>query len=220
MKNNRKFLTVLLTVLFVTLAACGNSSEESGVQVDNQSQSDNSTQNTNDDSSNVDSTENPSSNDNTDTDANDVDNNNANEKVDTSNNVPTKEEDPSAKTTAGLKEEYLKKLNDTEIAVEEIRKKYSDDTSTYAMKKVEGDRYDLWDTLLNEIYGILKEQLPSEEMVQLKEEQRYWIKHRDETAKEASLKYKGGTAEQLEYVAVLANLTEERCHELVEDYMK
>ncbi|MEH7347022.1 lysozyme inhibitor LprI family protein, partial [Bacillus sp. JJ1532] len=73
---------------------------------------------------------------------------------------------------------------------------------------------------LNEVYGVLKEQLTTEEMNQLRKEQRNWITYRDDTALEASLKYQGGTMEHLEYVAVLANLTEERCYELVEDYMK
>jgi uncharacterized protein YecT (DUF1311 family) len=118
---------------------------------------------------------------------------------------------------ASLKEEYLIRLNDTKKEAEELE---ATDSSTYALKKVENDRWDTWDQLLNEIYGVLKEQLPPEEMDQLKEEQRNWIKFRDDSALEASQKFKGGTQEHLEYVAVLANLTEERCYELVEDYMR
>ncbi|MGD6842449.1 lysozyme inhibitor LprI family protein [Bacillus infantis] len=87
------------------------------------------------------------------------------------------------------------------------------------MKKVENDRWEIWDDRLNEIYGVLQEQLPAEEMESLREEQRDWLKERDARALEASLKYEGGTQEHLEYVAVLANLTEERCYELVETYM-
>lgn len=187
--------------------------------MDNQSQNNNSTQNTNDDSFNADSTENASNTDNTNTDTNDTGNNDTNEKVDTPNNVPKKEEGSSTNNTASLKEEYLKKLNDTKKEWEEIRKN-SEDEITYALKKVEGDRYDVWDGLLNEVYQVLKKQLTSEEMDQLRKEQREWIDYRDNTAKEASLKYKGGTMEQLEYVMVQNNLTEERCFELVEDYMK
>ena len=78
----------------------------------------------------------------------------------------------------------------------------------------------MWDGLLNEIYAVLEEQLPVEEMEQLRKEQREWIANRDAAAKEASLKYEGGTMEQLEYVAVANKLTEERCFELVEKYMK
>ena len=88
------------------------------------------------------------------------------------------------------------------------------------MKKVEDDRWGIWDNLLNEIYGVLIEQLTQDEMDNLRDEQLNWIKYRDEKALEASQKYKGGTQENLEYVSVLANLTEERCYVLVKDYMK
>ncbi|WP_242705754.1 lysozyme inhibitor LprI family protein [Pontibacillus sp. ALD_SL1] len=72
---------------------------------------------------------------------------------------------------------------------------------------------------MNEVYRALEEQLPSEEMEILREKQQNWITTRDNRALQASKKYKGGTQEQLEYVSVLANVTEERCIELVQDYM-
>ncbi|MFK3958814.1 lysozyme inhibitor LprI family protein [Guptibacillus hwajinpoensis] len=140
-----------------------------------------------------------------------------NEKVDTPNNEVKKDKDSSTNNTSSQKEEYLKKFNDTKKEMDE--KKPTDDT-TYALKKVEGDRYDVWDGLLNEVYDVLKKQLPSEEMAKLRNEQREWIEYRDQSAKEASLKYKGGTMEQLEYVTVQNNLTEKRCFELVREYMK
>ena len=126
------------------------------------------------------------------------------------------QENPIAKNST-LKEEYLIKLNNTKLQAEKLK---ATDSSTYALKKVEDDRWELWDKLLNEIYGELKEQLSPEEMDLLRENQRQWLKDRDEQALEASLKFKGGTQEHLEYVAVLANLTEERCYELVDRYMK
>lgn len=213
MRNNGNSLKVLLTLVIVILAACGNSSEESSATLDNQSQNNNLTQNTNNDS-----TENTAKADNNDTDTINKDNNDSKENVDTSNNVIVKEEKPPTNNTEGsLQEEYLKKINYTKKEAEEL---VATDSSTYALKKVENDRWDIWDELLNEIYGVLKEQLSDKEMDQLREEQRNWIKYRDDCALEASLKYKGGTQEHLEYVAVLANLTEERCYELVSNYMK
>ena len=88
------------------------------------------------------------------------------------------------------------------------------------MEEQEVERYQNWDKMLNEIYGVLQAQLPSDEMDQLREEQRNWVKHRDEAAKEASLKYEGDTTESLEYVATQASLTRERCYELVAKYME
>jgi len=115
-----------------------------------------------------------------------------------------------------FKEEYLKKINDTKIEAEKLE---ATDSSTYALKKVEHERWELWDKLLNELYSVLEEQLLQEEMDQLRAEQRNWLKYRDDSALEASQKYKGGTQEQLEYLAVLATLTEQRCYELVGNYI-
>lgn len=205
----------MLTVGLVIMVAC-DSSDKSSATLDNQSKTNQSTQNTNGYSSNVVSTEIASTTESTKKDTNEHD---TNKKAEPSNNVPTNEEDSSTNNTVSLKEEYLKKLNDTKKETDEIRKN-SEDEITYVLKSFEGDRFDVWDGLLNEVYQILKQQLPSEEMEQLRKEQREWIDYRDKSAKEASLKYKGGTMEHLEYTTVLNNLTEERCFELVEDYMK
>lgn len=116
-----------------------------------------------------------------------------------------------------IKEDYSNKINKAKKEVEQLK---VTDNSTYALKQVESARWEIWDRLLNEIYEVLKEQLSPEEMGQLREDQRNWVIYRDDSALEESLKYKGGTQEHLEYVAVLANLTEKRCYELIEIYMK
>lgn len=117
------------------------------------------------------------------------------------------------------KQQYLDKLNLAKEETEQIRKSSKDDV-TVELKKIEGDRFDVWDGLLNEVYDALQYQLPKNEFQVLEEKQLEWIRHRDQKAKEASLKYEGGTAELLEYVMVQNDLTEERCFELVRTYMK
>lgn len=200
MKNRGK-RTIFTLIVVILLSGCGNSSTESTAKLDDQTQNNNTSIDTNDDSVNKGSTESKANTDNSKT-----------------INETKKDEDSSIDhTEANLKERYRKKLNDIKKETEELK---ATDSSTYALKKVENDRWDMWDELLNDIYGVLKEQLPAEKMDQLREEQRNWIKFRDKSALEASLKYKGGTQEHLEYVAVLANLTEERCYELVDIYMK
>lgn len=114
------------------------------------------------------------------------------------------------------KKEYLKKLNE----MEESDKNIEAGTTMVELNEQASERYKKWDTQLNEIYEGLKAQLSPEQMDKLREEQRDWIKHRDKTAKEASLKYEGGSMEPLEYVTTQANLTKDRCYELVEKYMK
>lgn len=221
MKNNKKLVITIFTLLLVLLAACSNSKDEVNEKQETQLTKTSSTQNAKDDFSNLNSAENTSIAGNTGTDTNDIVSDgktkDTNEKVDISNNVPVKDEEIANITpSVSMKVEYQRKLNETKKEMDELE---AEDPSTYAMKNVEGTRYDVWDELLNEVYGVLQEQLSTEEMEQLRKEQREWIKYRDYTAKEASLKYKDGTIENLEYTAVLVNLTEERCYELVEDYM-
>ena len=216
------------TVLLVILAGCGNASDELSTKSNNELADNNSSQTADYDSSNIDLTD--IEKDTTQTtleaadnvDVNNADPNvtdsNANNTEDVSSIATEKEEDPSTIDNAeSLKEEYLEKLNTAKKEAEELE---ATDSSTFALKKVENDRWEIWDELLNEIYGSLKENLPPEEMEKLREEQRNWMKYRDDSALEASLKFKGGTQEHLEYVAVLANVTEERCYELVANYMK
>ncbi|WP_404443206.1 DUF1311 domain-containing protein [Sutcliffiella horikoshii] len=200
MQNKRKIIMVKLTLWLFILAACGTTTDQSGA-----------TQNTNDDSSKEVITEKPLDNASTATDMKDK--NETNEEVDVAAN---EKESATNEIEASMQEKYLQQFDDTKKETEEWN---ATDSSTYALKKVENDRWELWDELLNEIYSVLNDQLPSEEMNQLREEQRNWIKYRDDTALEASLKFKGGTQEHLEYVAVLANLTEERCYELVANRM-
>ncbi|MFS0559699.1 lysozyme inhibitor LprI family protein [Terribacillus sp. 179-K 1B1 HS] len=114
------------------------------------------------------------------------------------------------------KNDYLKELNAMEEADRNAEAKYT----TKDMVDQEDERYKKWDAKLNEIYGVLNEQLSTDEMNELKEKQRTWIVERDNEAKEASLKYEGGSMETLELVATKATLTRERCYELIASYMK
>ncbi|RVT63647.1 lysozyme inhibitor LprI family protein [Niallia taxi] len=193
----RKIMVPIAALLL--LAACNNSATESSASANKEPENNSVSQNEMQENANTESAEAANTN-NTNTTESEKDSGANDDKV-------------------SQKEEYLTKLNTKKKEMDELRNNPEDD-STYAMKKVEGERYKAWDDLLNEIYGVLQKQLSSEEMEQLKQEQREWIENRDSKAKEASLKYEGGTMEQLEYVAVLADLTEERCFALVEGYMK
>ena len=215
MKNSRNFITTMVTIIFVILlAACGNTSEESnGMKEQNLQNS--STEKT----LNIDTKKEVSENENMVGDIVVLENNDKSENLEVSTDVHKNEEETSINQTTSMKEEYLKKISEAKNEVERIRNNKIDDT-TLALKTAEGEVYEVLDGLLNEVYGVLKEQLPPEEMEQLRNEQRESIKLRNQTAKEASLKYEGGTLEQLEYLMVRNNLTEERCLELVKNYMK
>ncbi|PWU70391.1 MULTISPECIES: lysozyme inhibitor LprI family protein [Gracilibacillus] len=200
----RHFLLGILAAVLLLLAACSSTTNESTVK---QTEDQPTSTNPSEKSDQSDSKENDSNMDNSNVKI--VEDNGQSENVHTSN-----EEE-----SVDLKEEYLNKLNETKKKVEEMRENPMDET-TFALKKIEGDAFDILDGMLNEIYGVLEETLPTEEMEQLRIEQREWLDYRDNTAKEASLQYKGGTMEQYEYVRVENNLTQERCFELVENYMK
>ncbi|RDW17316.1 lysozyme inhibitor LprI family protein [Oceanobacillus chungangensis] len=238
MGNNRKILLIMLTVVLAAiLAACGNSSAKSNAKSDNESANNSSTQDANDDSLNkvitnedknitenaseganhteLENQENPANH--TVTNSNDEDDTADSTATNSNNEESSKSSNSDIEITESKKEAFQKKLNDTKMKADGME---ATDTSTFALKKLENDRWDVWDDLLNEVYGVLENQLSAEDMDHLRDEQRNWIEYRDNSALEASLKYKGGTQEHLEYVSVLANLTEERCYELVEGYMK
>jgi uncharacterized protein YecT (DUF1311 family) len=199
MMKMKLYKVIVSAVSIIMLAACGNSTDETSGEADEQARNMEESTNTDSKENGTNSTDSEAANENDQEEA------------------AIKEDDSPTNEESSIKEEYLNKLHNTKKEMDEVEPA---DSSTYALKNVEGNRYDVWDGLLNEVYGVLKGQLPAEEMDQLRQEQRDWIKYRDENAKEASLKYEGGTMEHLEYVAVLANLTEDRCFELVEGYMK
>ncbi|NAP00504.1 DUF1311 domain-containing protein [Halomonas sp. MG34] len=200
MNFKRHVVIGMLTVGLLLLAACENSSAESSATTDNESEDRNGTQTANENGEAVEEEAETT------------------EKVETANDDAAEEDSPT-KSTVSKKEEYLQKLNDAKKETR-MQREESADGITIELKSVEGNLFDLWDGLLNEIYGVLEDQLSTEEMEQLRVEQREWIKHRDNKAKEASLEYEGGTAEHLVYRTVLNDLTIERCTVLVEEYMK
>ncbi|MBU9723060.1 MULTISPECIES: lysozyme inhibitor LprI family protein [Bacillaceae] len=118
--------------------------------------------------------------------------------------------------TDSKKAEYLNKLNE----MEEADRNGEVGSTITELEEQETERFEKWDAELNKVYGLLQEDLSTEEMDQLREEQRSWIQFRDEAAEEASLQYEGGSTETLEYIATQASLTRDRCYELVAKYME
>jgi curved DNA-binding protein CbpA len=121
--------------------------------------------------------------------------------------------------TESKKEEYLQKLNNIEKGLIDLEYLYENGI-TSEMIEAESETYRRWDHALNEIYTVLKNQLSSDEMNKLRQEQRQWITNRDNVAETESLEFNGGTMELLQYISTQARLTKERCFELVQDYMQ
>lgn len=116
------------------------------------------------------------------------------------------------------KAEYLQMLKNLESELAYIDDLYAD-KSVAEMRDLEEQRYQRWDRALNDIYGVLKEQLSASEMDALRQKQREWIDYRDTNA-EKGTEQMGGGWQGLQYTLNLTHYTKERCYELINDYMK
>lgn len=115
------------------------------------------------------------------------------------------------------KEAYIQKMNLLEMELAYVDALY-EDLSNAEMANYENMRYERWDALLNEIYGVLKEKLSSDEMDALTEKQLAWISYRDQKAEDGASMMSGGWY-TIQLNLNLWQLTKERCYELVEQYM-
>lgn len=129
------------------------------------------------------------------------------------------EENISTPKQQSNKQVYKAKLDNIEIQLKSLDKKDSSGI-TSEMRQAANERYEKWDTALNEIYTVLKGQLSSSDMKNLHNEEIEWISNRDAKAKKASSEMQGGTMEPVIYTNSLAESTKDRCYELVEKYMK
>ncbi len=217
MKLKMRFLISLIAVWFTVLSACGNASDETDNKQSNTNQAQEEQGDSADKKTDADGTRKPE--EGTEGSQPNGQGKAAGEESAVEGPGQGTPSENNKEAQAGKKQEYLKKLEAAKQEVEALTPS-DEDTSTVVLKKDAENRWQVWDRLLNDIYGVLKSQLPAEEMKELQIEQRNWLVHRDNMALRASEKYKGGTAEQLEYVSVLGNLTEQRCYELVRIYME
>jgi uncharacterized protein YecT (DUF1311 family) len=128
--------------------------------------------------------------------------------------------DKNQTTSTSKKQQYKEKLDNLELSLKPTETKLQNGATTKDMREAAGDIYKAWDNALNEIYGVLKEQLSASDMKNLQTEEVQWISKRDAKAKEASSSVKGGTLEPVIYTDSLGRTTKDRCYELVEKYMK
>lgn len=137
----------------------------------------------------------------------------------TNESVKSNEKTEPVLDTNSKKEEYIQLLDNIERGLSDLDPLIETGV-TSDIHEAASITYGRWDDALNEIYGVLKQQLTNIEMSNLKTEQRQWINDRDKTAEEAGKDFEGGSWEPVVYMDVMGQLTKERCYKLVEKYMK
>ena len=115
----------------------------------------------------------------------------------------------------GQKQYYLNYLDG--IAADDVDQY---EGSTVEIHNFTGERYEIWDKALNEIYGVIKGQLSKSEADKLTQDELEWIKYKEETAEEEGLQFDGGSFQPVQINITATRITKERCYELVNRYMK
>ena len=82
------------------------------------------------------------------------------------------------------------------------------------MNTLASEMYQVWDDLLNELWGILKETLDEDVMEDLLQEQRAWITNKEAEVKQAGDAVSGGSMAPLVANQKAAEITKERVYEL------
>lgn len=138
-----------------------------------------------------------------------------NEKANSSNEDNSNNLNTSKSDMALARIKYLNKLNDIQSQIDSMEP----GETTLEMDQNEDAAYKAWDGALNDIYGYLKENLPSDEFKALQQDEIRWIKQKEENANQVKEKYKGGSMAGMMCTSSLAGDTKDRCYELVNEYM-
>ncbi|GAA0864054.1 lysozyme inhibitor LprI family protein [Paraclostridium tenue] len=148
------------------------------------------------------------------------------QELDSLKNLDNKEESSNQKSKtsksehgilADKKYKYIAKLGEIQDEIDSYAENYE---TTPAMKEGEATALKLWDSALNEIYQEIKENTNPKEMEIIKQSQLDWIKYRDKEAEKESKEAGNGSLSGIAYDSALAELTKQRCYELVNTYMK
>ena len=131
-----------------------------------------------------------------------------------SNNSNTNNSSTSKSDMALARIKYLNRLNDIQNQIDAM----SPETSRECTERSK-EAYNAFDGALNDIYGYLKENLPSDEFKALEKNEVQWIKLKEQNAQEAKDEWPGADGSTDVYFSSLADDTKNRCYELVNEYM-
>jgi uncharacterized protein YecT (DUF1311 family) len=96
----------------------------------------------------------------------------------------------------------------------------NEDLTQAEMNEASSELYATWDSALNILWNELKEELPDDEFSKLLDEQRAWIKNKEDAVAKAGAEYEGGSMYSLVVNMEAADITEKRVYELYEIYQQ
>lgn len=96
----------------------------------------------------------------------------------------------------------------------------NEDLTQAEMNEASSELYATWDSALNILWNELKEELPDDEFSKLLDEQREWIKAKEDAVAKAGAEYEGGSMYSLVVNMEAADITEKRVNELYEIYQQ
>lgn len=88
------------------------------------------------------------------------------------------------------------------------------------MNEAAAELYATWDSALNLLWNELKKDMPDDEFAKLLDEQREWIKVKEDAVAKAGAEYEGGSMYSLVVNMEAADITEQRVYELYEIYQQ
>ncbi|WP_195928798.1 MULTISPECIES: lysozyme inhibitor LprI family protein [Clostridia] len=159
-----------------------------------------------------------SDNSNNDKSSDKTDNQENNKSTKSSNQANSTKTYTSNNNLVGLKSKYLAQLD--ELTVQTDERQQIDDIPWIEVRRIAAESYQMWDDKLNEIYGVLKQELPADEMAALKQEEIQWINERDSAVKQVEIQNGPGTFAPYEMSMTKLSMTRDRCYELVNSYFK
>lgn len=115
-------------------------------------------------------------------------------------------------------DEFLKKFQDTEMALSTLRQTETGDRTGVERKNTASAQLRYWETQLNSLYQAVMGVLSDEEAAVLARDQQDWRRLREETAAAAVRDAAGSSKESTEYTLSQAESTRKRAYELLERY--
>ncbi|MCD7813283.1 MAG: DUF1311 domain-containing protein [Lachnospiraceae bacterium] len=122
-----------------------------------------------------------------------------------------------AETVSARKQQAIEEVEAASVEAEAIVDQLDNDSlSQSELNQLSYEMYQIWDDILNVLWGYLKDSLPEEEMAALTEEEIAWITEKESAIAAAGAEFEGGTMQPYVENTTGAEMTKERVYVLLE----